>query len=172
VRQLSPFHPFDDVKVFADLRVHGRQIVVEYRLEDPKKLVEDSLHSGQWTNWARANELWKTTCFEIFLGVPNESNYWEFNFSPAKEKWNLYAFDDYRAPQPPSPSEDFVLSMIQANGDILKCELNAKIPLTHMEAALTAVIRTQQESHYFSLKHAGTQPDFHLRDSFVVKINH
>jgi hypothetical protein len=62
--------------------------------------------------------------------------------------------------------------MVKASGDVLKCELNAKIPLTHVEAALTAVIRTQQGSHYFSLKHAGTQPDFHLRDSFVLKVNH
>ena len=140
MRQLSAFHPFDDVKVLADLRIQGRQIVVEYRLEDGKKLVEDTLHAGSWTKWAKADELWKTTCFELFLGHPKESNYWEFNFSPANEKWNLYSFDDYRVPQPPTPCDDFELSMIQATGDVLKCELNAKIPLTHVEAGLTAVM--------------------------------
>lgn len=172
MRQLSPFSPFDDVQVFAGLRIHGRQLVVEYRMEDVKNLVVDPVSTGRWTNWSRADELWRTTCFELFLGVPDESGYWEFNFSPTNEKWNVYAFDDYRRPQPPSPSDDFELSMVEAGRGVLKCELNSKIPLTRVEAALTAVIRSPRGTHYFSLKHTGAQPDFHLRDSFVLKLDH
>lgn len=168
--ELKPFQPFPGVKVSADLRTQGRQIVIEYHIEDPQNLVEDGLQSGRWMNWKRADELWKTTCFELFVGHPGESGYWEFNFSPARESWNCYAFDDYRNPQPPRLSEDFQLSMVVATEDCLKCELNAMIPLSNIEASLTSIIRTKQGVNYFAAHHAGSKADFHLRDSFIIKL--
>ncbi len=64
----------------------------------------------------RADHLWQTTCFEIFLALPNDnisgenvpndmagnmaelsenSPYLEFNFAPSGQ-WNAYRFDGYR----------------------------------------------------------------------------
>jgi hypothetical protein len=43
----------------------------------------------------RADGLWRTTCFELFLRRPDEKAYIEFNFSPSG-RWAAYAFDDYR----------------------------------------------------------------------------
>ena len=39
--------------------------------------------------------LWKRTCGELFLGVPGDPSYLEFNFSPSGD-WAAYAFDGYR----------------------------------------------------------------------------
>lgn len=44
---------------------------------------------------ARADGLWRKTCFEVFLRRPGETAYQEFNFSPSGE-WAAYSFDDYR----------------------------------------------------------------------------
>ena len=44
---------------------------------------------------ARADDLWATTCFELFVRRPGERSYIEFNFSPSG-RWAAYAFDDYR----------------------------------------------------------------------------
>jgi len=44
---------------------------------------------------ARADGLWKTTCFELFLLDPDDGSYLEFNFSPSGQ-WAAYRFDSYR----------------------------------------------------------------------------
>jgi hypothetical protein len=56
---------------------------------------------------ARADNLWKTTCFELFLGQAG-TTYREFNFSPSGQ-WATYAFAAYResghdAPMPLPPA--------------------------------------------------------------------
>lgn len=44
---------------------------------------------------SRADGLWQTTCFELFLRRPGERGYMEFNFSPSGQ-WAAYTFLDYR----------------------------------------------------------------------------
>ena len=43
----------------------------------------------------RADNLWRTTCFELFVSGEGDG-YREFNFSPSGE-WAAYAFDGYRS---------------------------------------------------------------------------
>ena len=43
----------------------------------------------------RADDLWKTTCFEAFLRVPGAAAYREWNFAPSGE-WAAYDFTAYR----------------------------------------------------------------------------
>lgn len=43
----------------------------------------------------RADELWKTTCFELFLQSPDKQAYVEVNLSPS-ERWNIYDFSARR----------------------------------------------------------------------------
>ncbi len=40
-------------------------------------------------------DLWKSTCFELFLKKQNSSSYIELNLSPLGY-WNMYRFSDYR----------------------------------------------------------------------------
>ena len=44
----------------------------------------------------RADDLWKTTCFELFVAGEGGA-YREFNFSPST-RWAAYDFAGYRAP--------------------------------------------------------------------------
>ncbi|HSG42568.1 MAG TPA: hypothetical protein VLA72_05385, partial [Anaerolineales bacterium] len=35
------------------------------------------------------DNLWKATCFEFFVAIKDQSQYWEFNISPSGN-WNVY----------------------------------------------------------------------------------
>jgi hypothetical protein len=172
MRILQSFVPNSlPVEVSANVRIDGAKWVFEYSLSDPKAVVEDALTPGQWKNWERADGLWQSTCFEAFVGKPGEPGYWEFNFSPAKGAWNAYAFENYRAPQPPSPSMDFEFEEAVVTDRGLKCVLRAKTEAGSFEAGLTAVIRTDQGLSYFALTHAAGKPDFHKRETFSLRLS-
>jgi len=48
------------------------------------------------TAGARTDELWRHTCFEVFVRpLPGEA-YYEFNFAPSTQ-WAAYRFDGYRS---------------------------------------------------------------------------
>src|ERR1700679_3141274 len=44
---------------------------------------------------ARADGLWRHTCFEAFIMAPGRAGYYEFNFAPSRQ-WAIYRFDAYR----------------------------------------------------------------------------
>jgi hypothetical protein len=43
----------------------------------------------------RADNLWKNTCFELFIANTHNNAYWEINISPSTQ-WNIYHFSDYK----------------------------------------------------------------------------
>lgn len=168
---LKPFSPnHESIRVDAGFETRNQNLIFEYRLDDPRLIILDTLKTGKWSTRSRADELWKTTCFEAFIGRRNEPGYWEFNFSPGLQKWNVYAFDDYRIPQPPRASDQFELQSAVATHNSLQCTLLSTTPLTDLEISLTAVIRTQSGVNYYALEHTGAKPDFHDRRSFVLQL--
>jgi hypothetical protein len=107
----------------------------------------------------RTDELWKTTCFELFVAGDSPS-YREFNFSPSGA-WAAYDFDAYRS------------SMRNANAqveiEISKTTKNMKL-IAKIESdignpanvGLTAVIEEVDGSiRYWSTAFAPGKPDFH-----------
>ena len=123
----------------------------------------------------RADDLWKTTCFELFLGVADSPGYSEFNFSPSGQ-WAAYAFDGYR-----SGMRDFELrtppTLKIERGDT-RVNLTAQlIGLGEMfgsqavEASLTAVVEAKDGTKsYWALAHPEGPPDFHHRDCFALQL--
>src|SRR5258708_12741767 len=45
---------------------------------------------------ARADELWRHTCFEAFVRAASGPAYYEFNFAPSTQ-WAAYRFNGYRS---------------------------------------------------------------------------
>lgn len=116
----------------------------------------------------REDGLWNDTCFEIFLRPKGQTSYYEFNFS-LKPAWNLYHFVSYRSPQPPTPCYDFSLESFQWDGSNLMIKIGGLTTQQIFEISLTAVLKDKTENiHYFALKHAGLEPDFHHQESFVL----
>lgn len=54
-----------------------------------------ALRLSEVIDFSRADELWRTTCFELFLRRPGEDAYLEFNFAPSGQ-WAAYGFNAYR----------------------------------------------------------------------------
>ncbi|MDD3798933.1 MAG: DOMON-like domain-containing protein [Novosphingobium sp.] len=125
----------------------------------------------EYAGSGRADELWKTTCFELFVKAPDGAAYAEFNFSPS-HRWAAYRFDSYRAgmanlDMPDSPQIDHQMGERYF-------VMTVKLPDLHAssaEAALSAVIEERDGTKSFwALAHAAGQPDFHAPACFAAAI--
>jgi hypothetical protein len=124
---------------------------------------------------SRKFALWEATCFEFFLGVPGASNYWEFNLSPAGD-WNVFYLDDYRQ----GLRDEIVFTSLPVQIDrqphslsiSLNCDLGKIISIEQqIEVAITSVIKVARgEFSYWALTHCDREADFHVRDSFIIKM--
>lgn len=139
---------------------------------------------------SRADELWKSTCFEWFLRFPNlkSTQYWEFNATP-QSQWNFYELRSYRSGLEASPlasiqglsivrdrrpqrhSSFFEAPLlIHTKTDVSRLLKNINMSLLDAELAFTAVIAwVDGSTSYFSLRHATDKPDFHSPEGFVFR---
>lgn len=119
------------------------------------------------TTSARTDDLWKHTCFEVFLA--DGEGYFEFNFSPSMQ-WAAYRFSGYRAGM---TNADVQAPSIEAHADSARLELRASLTLPaaskHWRLGLSAVIEeTSGDKSYWALAHAPGKPDFHHADTFAA----
>lgn len=122
----------------------------------------------------RMDCLWEHTCFEFFLGVPGEANYWEVNLSPSGD-WNCYRLMGYREGLLAESRVERVLFQVlqvkqalclEANFELLSLGLTGPV-----ELSVTAVVEAADGAvGYWAIAHCGEAADFHLRDSFVVRL--
>src|SRR5690606_5952303 len=103
----------------------------------------------------RADELWRTTCFELFVKDRKGAGYAEFNFSPSG-RWAAYRFSGYRegmaeleparAPDVTSSAGEFLF--------ILTATLDAAVLENAGAAGLSAVIEEKDDTKsYWALAH-------------------
>lgn len=146
-------------------------LCLRYRLDaDPEQLRLPVLTSDP----GRADELWRHTCFEVFVAGHQSPAYREFNFSPSGE-WAAYAFEGYRsnmtllqlgsAPKTSWQRKRGQLELVATlPADALVTDENA------LRIALAAVIEEQSGTiTYWALKHPAGQPDFHHPGSFALE---
>jgi len=142
----------------------GGDVVLSYTV--------DGAEAVSWperTSPARADELWRTTCFELFLMFDDEEHYVEFNFSPSTQ-WAAYAFDGYRDGMA-DLSRDIVPHVERlADGVEVDCDLGG-LPHGELLISLTAVIEeTGGRRSFWALQHSPGAPDFHHRDCFAARL--
>jgi hypothetical protein len=119
---------------------------------------------------ARADELWKHTCFEAFIRAPDELAYIELNFSPSTA-WAVYAFDGYRVGMRDAEIVPPYIA-VAATADRLEITVAVTLPMlantTLWRLALAAVIEDAAGAKsYWALAHAPGKPDFHHPDGFA-----
>jgi len=184
---------------FPPLQVRGVRVELERNgSETCLRYAVDGADAVVWPAHAvpkRADELWKTTCFELFLKPGEGADYFEFNFSPSG-RWAAYAFDAYRAgmrnlalpaePQvtrdgnhiivrhpglepgsivPQAQRQEGLASRLPPDGPRLK------VGVTEARIALTAIIEeTGGVRSFWALAHAPGAPDFHNPDCFVARL--
>jgi hypothetical protein len=122
----------------------------------------------------RRDELWLSTCFEFFLAITDQPQYWEFNLSPSGE-WNVFRMDAYR--RIGFREEDLIQDLqTEFNRDMDRVRLDASVdlspivePETDLQAGITSVIQTRDgHETFWALAHPNLQADFHVRESFTL----
>jgi hypothetical protein len=126
---------------------------------------------------ARADGLWRHTCFEAFVAPAGEAAYHEFNFSPSLD-WAMYRFNAYRegmSPLKAARAPEISLKRLDRGlelcasvsvGDM--ADLRGAGPL---RIALAAVIEDENgRLSYWGLRHPPGKPDFHHPDGFALEV--
>jgi hypothetical protein len=109
----------------------------------------------------RTDNLWQTTCFEIFWQPLGDTSYREFNLSPSG-RWAAYDFDSFRTGMRDAPVEAIAIAFSHdADGMILKACIAADLP-TPAQVALTAIIEhANGAKQYWALAFPPGKPEFH-----------
>jgi hypothetical protein len=119
----------------------------------------------------RADNLWQTTCFEIFLRASGEERYREWNFSPSGD-WQAYDFNSYREDR--NAAEVAAPPYIRLEDNLTWWALGATIAVPadqRWEFSLSAVLEEKGGAKsYWALAHPSNQPDFHHPDCFVERL--
>jgi len=126
---------------------------------------------------ARADNLWRHTCFEAFVAMKDYPAYYEFNFSPSGQ-WAVYGFRAYRE-RMVLDSETLTPEMtVRVGNEVL--ELQATIPMARLpifvagaklRLGLSAVIEGRDGAFsYWALAHPAAKPDFHHGDCFAMEL--
>lgn len=151
--------------VTAGCDIVGPWLQLEWRVSPHSGVVLPShLSTG------RANDLWLTTCFELFIKTREGSSYSEFNFAPSGQ-WAAYDFTDWRAGMADRPlSHDPAITVKQGNGSLVcKAALPlADLPCLPADLSLTCVVEEQGGAKsYWAVAHANPdKPDFHDASCF------
>ena len=131
----------------------------------------DALKIPPFAGKGQGDELWQTTCGELFLKDRDGTGYREFNFSPS-ERWAAYRFSAYREgrgdAEIPPPE-------VSGNGGQYLFVLTALIDLEVLggaeSAGLSAVIEEKDGTKsYWAMAHPPGKPDFHHEACFVLPL--
>ena len=170
--------PFPDNNKLPQIEINGRVsrkediLSIEYQLFGDLNSISiapaEKLPSRQF-------HLWEATCFEFFIGIPGDRNYWEFNLSPSGD-WAVFALDDYRQ----GLRDELAFASLPCKVDrypnyitlSLEFDLSELILAEQdLEMSVTTVIKSSQdELSYWAISHSGKEADFHLRDSFSIEM--
>lgn len=168
----SPRLPVDSLTAEARRTADGK-IEMIYRLTGDL----DQLAIPELSDPSRADELWKHTCFEIFILKDEAPGYVEFNFAPTG-RWAAYSFRSRRSgmadigavKEAPigtlSMGEQFVL---KASVDLSGVDgLPADRP---WRAAISTIIEAADgRKAYWAVQHPEGNPDFHAPEGFVIDL--
>ncbi|KLE33623.1 hypothetical protein AAW01_02410 [Aurantiacibacter gangjinensis] len=139
---------------------------VRWRIDGVERLVVPPF-AGR----GRADELWQTTCFELFM-MPKDGtpSYSEFNLSPS-ERWAAYDFSDYRSGQSERVfrrEPDCSMRVGQAIAIFDASLPRIQMPEAPCAIGLSAVIEEEGGvKSYWALSHHKEEPDFHDPRSFT-----
>jgi hypothetical protein len=164
-----PYTPSSNIRAVAvEIRMtDGDEMLLTFKVDGAEFLNSQPLLTSE-----RCDNLWTTTCFEIFIQPKDSDAYFEFNFSPSTQ-WAAYKFDRYR-----EGLSDLALSVsphIQRGSDdsfIIEVDLDlSDIQNTELLVAFSAVIEEKDGTKsYWALKHPPGKPDFHHRDCFALTL--
>ena len=169
----SPRLPVDSLTAEVR-RKPGEKLELVYRLTGDL----EALLVPELSNPSRADELWKHTCFEIFILKAEAPGYVEFNFAPTGQ-WAAYSFRSRRSGMRniDGVSVAPIGTMMFGRQFVLKAELDLSgvDGLPPMDAPWRAAISTvieaaDERKAYWAVQHPEGNPDFHAPEGFVIDL--
>lgn len=158
------------VDITGELSVEPTRIQVRFNLGGEIHLLS---YPELKSDVARADELWKTTCFEVFMKLVDQAAYWEYNLSPSGD-WNVYRFQAYRQQQQREASITHIDIDVKKSDHKLQT-LTASLPLPPVLRdqplclGVSSVVEDKQgHKHFYALNHVAAKPDFHDHKSFTI----
>jgi hypothetical protein len=170
-----PSTPNDDVRSLeVKLRTQPPDILVfQYSLvADMSRVRVPPSGAG-----ARAESLWKHTCFEAFVAAKDSPSYHEFNFAPSRD-WAIYRFSAYREEMSPVEVCQGPAISVRRSDDELALESAVSLghladlhDVRHLRISLAAVIEdVNARLSYWGLRHPHGKPDFHHPSGFALEV--
>jgi hypothetical protein len=134
---------------------------------------------------ARADELWRHTCFEAFVHSSLGRAYYEFNLAPSTQ-WAAYWFNSYRSGMRVATEVSAPRIAVETSSE--RCIVKASLELDRALACLktgggggkdpvyrlglSAVIEERSgRRSYWALAHPPGKADFHHSDCFALEIS-
>jgi hypothetical protein len=161
------------ISITGEISLQKNRVHLHYSLAGK---IENVLLPPTCVNPSRKDELWKKTCFEFFLAIKDQPQYWEFNMSPSGD-WNVYHMEAYRRI---GFREETSIQRLpfEVRSEAGKFHLDALVDLDpilppdqFLEFGITAVMQTADGNEtYWALTHPAPFADFHLRESFILAL--
>ncbi len=165
-------HPWDQVhqgySISCDLNISNEHIRIEFKIiGNLQALMIESVSQ----NPVFRDEIWKSTCFELFVLGADDRSYSEFNFAPNGD-WAAYHFDDYREGMKNLTIMRPNVELITNEGALsVVIELATEtIPINNNGIGICSILETQDGKSYWALKHCKDKPDFHQKHCFLHKL--
>ncbi|HIJ90383.1 MAG: DOMON-like domain-containing protein [Desulfobulbaceae bacterium] len=123
----------------------------------------------------RCDNLWQSTCLELFWAEEGGKNYWELNLAPTGD-WNVYAFTDYRTGMHQEDRVAGPLTETHRTEDSFSLTGELKITNLHgghtpLRVGISAVLQHRNNRlSYWALAHPEEKPDFHAPRTFLLQL--
>ena len=172
---LHPFQEYDfssHLQLFGTLARSATGLQIAYALRGS---MDEVLLPPVETAPRRRDELWQATCFEFFVGKPSSLEYWEINLASSGD-WNVYVFTEYRQGMREETSIT-ALPFIQ-HRQPESYQLVLDFPLVQLlvsDQSIDVGVSVILQGHngqrgFYALTHCDSQPDFHQRESFLMRL--
>lgn len=117
----------------------------------------------------RRDNLWKTTCFEIFWSHDGTS-YREFNLSPST-RWACYDFDAFRQGMRDAPAEVEIAVEVGESELRLTAEIRSDLSLPATVALNAIVEDADGANRFWALAFRSGAPEFHAVECRAVELS-
>lgn len=116
----------------------------------------------------RYDNLWKTTCFEIFWSHDGTS-YREFNLSPST-RWACYDFDAFREGMRDAPAE-VEIAVEVTNGELrLAADIHSDLPVPATVALNGIIEDADGVNRFWALAFRPGAPEFHASECRALEL--
>lgn len=143
--------------VSADIEATDQGCKARFRLDGDISKIKVPVHTAS----ERMDNLWKTTCFEIFWQPDGGQYYREFNLSPSS-RWACYDFDGFRLNSRDAPIHAIAIASSHSDNRLeLEASIASELPLP-AKVALNAIVEDVDDNiQFWALAFEAGKAEFH-----------